>query len=371
MFVYFVRTGDFMEKKRIIKSAVYTLMAICGIFILKYFFSLFAPFIFAMITAAFIEPISEKCSLKLHIGKKLSSIICCTVILAIICSTVSFVAIRTVYELSSFVRELPKILSSVTPLIITIEKSISRFISNAPGEIQEYMIGAMDNILEEVAQLPGVFTGKSLSFLSSVLSRGPGLILFVVSYILGVFFISMEYTQIKNFLITQMPFDFRKKAADIKKVLMLVCGKWIKTQMILTGITFVQLIFLFIFMRIEYAALLAFIIAVIDALPVFGAGVILIPWSFIKLLGGDSRSAVVLIIAYCTIYIVKSLLEPKLISGQLGISPAVTLAALYVGYRCFGVIGMVVFPIILVVLKQFNEKGYIKLWRKTTKEHLE
>lgn len=125
-------------------------------------------------------------------------------------------------------------------------------------------------------------------------------------------------------------------------------GAWLRAQGKLMGVTFLILTAGFFFLRVEYALLFALLITIIDALPVFGTGTVLIPWSMAQFLRGDTRCGVGLLLLYAVAALTRQALEPRLLGGSLGLPPVVTLAALYVGYRVMGVAGMIVFPLLAV-----------------------
>lgn len=62
--------------------------------------------------------------------------------------------------------------------------------------------------------------------------------------------------------------------------------------------------------------------------------------------------------------LVKQVLEPKLVSKNIGIHPIFTLIAMYTGFRFIGIWGMIVGPIILIILKNIFstliDKGVVK-----------
>ena len=60
---------------------------------------------------------------------------------------------------------------------------------------------------------------------------------------------------------------------------------------------------------------------------------------------------------------VRSVLEPKLVAAQAGLPPLASLAAMYVGFCAAGVAGMVLAPVLLLLVKQLRDGGYIRLWR--------
>jgi predicted PurR-regulated permease PerM len=72
---------------------------------------------------------------------------------------------------------------------------------------------------------------------------------------------------------------------------------------------------------------------------------------------------VTLLIAFVVVLLVRNILEPKFIGGQLGLPPIAAMIAMYVGLCVAGVLGMVLFPMGFIMVKHFNDKGYVKLWR--------
>ena len=137
-------------------------------------------------------------------------------------------------------------------------------------------------------------------------------------------------------------------------------GKWCKAQCILLGVTFCELLAGLLLMRQGYALLLAALIAVIDALPVFGTGTVLVPWGALCLLTGNVPKGLGLLALYGVISLVRSVLEPKIMAAQVDLSP---LAAMYVGFCAFGVAGMVLCPMALLCVKQLHDSGWLRLWK--------
>ena len=77
--------------------------------------------------------------------------------------------------------------------------------------------------------------------------------------------------------------------------------------------------------------------------------------------------AIGLLILYAAITVIRQIVEPKLVAGQLGLPPFVTLIAMYLGLKIFGVLGVFILPIIAIMLKLLNDEGIITLWKSPTK----
>ena len=90
-----------------------------------------------------------------------------------------------------------------------------------------------------------------------------------------------------------------------------------------------------------------------DALPVLGTGTVLVPWSLVCLLQGDTVRGIGLLGVYAAASLTRSVLEPRFIGRQLGLDPLVTLLAMYAGYRLWGLAGMILAPLLAVTVTQF------------------
>lgn len=94
-----------------------------------------------------------------------------------------------------------------------------------------------------------------------------------------------------------------------------------------------------------------------DAFPVLGTGTVLLPWSLICLLQRDGARAAGILGLYITAAVLRSVLEPRLVGRQLGLDPLAALAALYTGYRLWGVAGMLLMPMLAAsVFRMLPEK---------------
>jgi predicted PurR-regulated permease PerM len=125
----------------------------------------------------------------------------------------------------------------------------------------------------------------------------------------------------------------------------------------MSAITFVQLLTAFLLLGISSPLVLALITAVIDALPVFGSGTVLLPWALWEFLSGDRGLGLGLAISYAAITVLRSCIQAKLLGDQLGLHPIITLAAMFIGLRLFGFLAMFGLPVAISFLwKQRQEK---------------
>ena len=128
-----------------------------------------------------------------------------------------------------------------------------------------------------------------------------------------------------------------------------VLGGWLRAQLKLMVVTFVLLLTGFLLLGIQMPLVLALTVALLDALPLLGTGTVLIPWGLLAMASGSLRRGTVLLLLYGLAALTRNVLEPRLLGSQLGLSPLLTLLAIYAGYRAFGFGGMLLLPILTML----------------------
>lgn len=325
------------------------------------------PFALAFLTAALCEPAVKLLSEKAHLRRGVASAFCVLVVLSSLAGFFLLVVVRLIDEAVSLASELPRLASGLPDLIDRAERAFRRVSDSVPASVRGYMNDALEAVADRASQLPAALSAWALGKLSSAAAGAPGMALSLATYVIGSFFISAGFPSIRAFLIRQIPPQARQTARQVKADLLGGVGRWLRAEAALLGITFLELTAAFLLMRVEYAAVIALLTALIDALPVFGVGVVLLPWAAVSFLTGQTPRAVSLAAAYLVVTVVHQCLEPKLIGDQFGVAPAAALFAMYAGFTLCGVYGMVLFPFGLMLLNEMNTKGYVRLWKNPEK----
>ena len=349
-----------------LKSFLILSVFISGLFVLlKYILPWITPFIVALMFALVIEPAVEFLTTHFRFSRTAASGLLTLLLLGLLAFVVSVFAGRLAGELTKLVLEMPGIIERLALWFEGITLRVSIWMqSGAPG-LGAILLPLLESLPGELARLAGSVSGLLLGALHAAAKRAPEIMLFAVTTGVGTYFISGEYEEITQFIKNQIPEEHRSRVRGIFESLMSSAGSWLKVQLILTVITFFELLLALMLLRTEYAVVMAAIISVVDLLPILGTGALLIPWALAAFVSGDVSFAIGIVITWAAVTLLRNLMQAKLVGEQLGLDPLVSLLSMYVGFRAIGVVGMIAMPFAVIVIIQLNDRGVLKLWERS------
>lgn len=209
---------------------------------------------------------------------------------------------------------------------------------------------SLDGLIEKL--LP-VLAESALTLMRSF----PRLFLFFGTFVLSFFYLGCDYEKLTDFIRTRLSPGHNRVLHEIKEQIFEVILSVLRAYTLLFLLTFSELTVGFLILKLPYALLAALLTALVDILPVLGAGTVLIPWSLAEFFMKNTKMGLCLLALYGIMTVIRQAAEPKLLSHAVGMHPLATLAALYIGAKLCGFIGLILFPIAAVILKRLNERG--------------
>jgi len=250
---------------------------------------------------------------------------------------------------------------------ISLQLDRFNFFYNNLNISQELVAGIESSILGIINGLLTTITSwinNAGNFAINTIMNFPTILIYIIITILATFFMSCDAKYISESLEKYLPLKWLRKAEDISNGLFHSLGSYLKAIGILISITFCELLIGFWLFDIEYAVILAIVIAIIDALPILGTGTVLIPWGITLLIMGDYTLGFCILGLYLFVLIVRQLIEPKIVGKQIGVYPLLTLLVMYTGVKFVGLGGVILGPVVLIILKNVfsgvYEKGVLK-----------
>lgn len=333
------------------KILIFT-FTILGIYLAFKFAIFYLPFLIAFILSLILEPIIRFLMKKLKIRRKLSAIIVFVVSLSIIIGLLSWGIVSLISESYNLLNGLNGYFEVISSRFQEIMAQIDLQKLHLSDDIIHTIQSSAIDVLSAVTQwAKGVLT-KLLDVITSI----PAIAIYVVITILSLYFICIDKIYMLDQLEHHFPETWVKKITKFIKEISHSLGGLLKAEVILVLVSFfICLIGLYILkiagLNVQYPLIAALGIGFVDALPIFGSAAVMIPWAIIVAFNGDLTLAIALIVLLIIMSIVKQLIEPHVVSGQIGIHPIFTLIAMYTGFKFIGILGMLIGPIILIILK--------------------
>lgn len=318
----------------------------------RYLMPILTPFLLAILLALAAEPLVRFFSTKAKLPRVAATGIgiTMTLTLLVICLMVLFALLLR--QLRSLAGIVPSLEDAALQGLDSLQLWLAQLVRGMPKSIRPMAERSVDGLFSNGSAVIDRIAAWLLSLATNIISKLPDSLLGFGTWLLASFMVSAKLPKLKEWLHSHLPKSWFETYLPMLRRLKKAIGGWLWAQCKLIGITFLVLSIGFFLLQISYAPLWAALISLVDALPVLGTGIILVPWSFISFLQGDSLRAIGLLGTYVVAVLLRSVLEPRFVGKQLGLDPLVTLFAMYAGYRLFGLGGMILSPLAAVTVTQ-------------------
>ncbi len=313
---------------------------------------LLGPVLFPFALGAVIGTLAEPVIQRLRLPRWAASGLCVTGVYVGLGTAVFFLCRVLCGELTGFLRGLPAAAQSLAAPVERLKEWLLSMADRFPDGVGAALRQGVEDFFRSGAGLGTKLYDRAFELASAALRKIPDLALFLLTAVLSSFMISAQRPRLTKLWQEKAPAVWQIRLQAVTRRLKMALGGWCKAQLKLMGVTFLVLTTGFLLLRIRYPLLFALGIALIDALPVFGSGVILIPWGLLLFLQGETARGTGMLCLYGAAALLRTALEPRMLGKQIGLDPLLTLLALYAGYRFFGIWGMVMFPLAAMLIKQ-------------------
>jgi len=356
------------RRKFVINAFYFFVLAAIVYVIFRYAMSLFAPFIFAAFVVVLLKPVIGFCTSKLRIKRRIAALAVVFLFYAVLGGICAFAIARSYISLKGLFTELPQLYTSnVKPVLDGLFDDIELWIQKLDPSLSSIVNTAFTKVTDSIGSVVTNYSVKAVGALSGIAAKIPAILVGIIFTIVASFFFAGDYYRVTGFVMRQLPEKARNILITAKNYTFGIIGKYIRSYTLIMVITFFELSAGFwVISKITGLAnpfLLALIIAVFDLLPVVGVGTVLIPWSLIEFVTGDYIMGICTILLYLFVLVLRHIMEPKIIGRQVGLHPLVTLVAMYVGSKLFGVLGLFGLPISISLLNYLNDDGSIKIFK--------
>ncbi len=317
----------------------------------RYLLPVVFPFVLGTGLAVAAEPVVHLSQTKLRLPRAAAVGVGVSLILVLLAGAISLAGALVVKEASRLTAVLPKLADTAQQGVLLLEDWLVGTVQRAPDKLRVPLTNTVLNLFDDGSVLMQQAAQKLPGAVSKLLSWVPDGVLGLGTGLLAGFMISYRLPGLKKLFLQRLPKSWKEKYLPALQRIRGALGGWLKAQLKLSAVTFLVVSAGFLLLRISYAPVWAALVALVDAVPLLGTGTVLVPWALVCFLQGETARAVGLLALFAVALILRTVLEPKLVGRQLGLDPLLTLAALYFGYRFWGILGMLITPVLAAAAK--------------------
>ena len=349
--------------------------------VFKYLINIMMPIFLAFIFAAVVRPISRALSRetryvrgkdgnkvlvkrKFHMNRNVAGIISVLVLFIVVGGLLTLIVVRLTDTIVDFVSFAPtfyeqSVLPGITKLYNWVLEVGERFDVSIMDAIEQALPGMISNLGSTVTNL----SGKIVSGITGIASRLPSILLNSIICLIATVFISVDFDRIRLFIRKNLPEKPLRVAVNVKNSFLEMIWQFIKSYAIIFCITVAEITVGLLIVGVGNPLLFGILIGIFDALPIVGSGMILLPWSIITLLTGNTMRGLGILIIYAVVVIARQIIEPKIVGKHVGLRPIVTLTCMYAGSKLFGgLIGLFGLPITAAIIMDLNSSGIFHIF---------
>lgn len=321
-------------------------------------YQLAAPVFLSFFVFILIEPLARFLNRR-GLAKPFASAISVILFLILLLGTLFGAGLLVTIQAINFQENLPKYTYVVQEQFVNTTTYLQQTIENLPQDLTDKVNGYFKDATNVLSDWLVTFLMYMIGVLGSFSSFMAN---FGIAIILA-FFLSMEIKDWRKIAHDKMPKTLKTAWAFLQGNVLKAIGSYLKAQVILISITFVIVLVGLLILRTGNVLTMALVCAVFDVLPLLGVSTILIPWIIYLFIVGNTSLAIGLTILLAVVLIVRQLLEPKITGNSIGISSAfLMLSFVILSTSAFGFAGLILSPILLILIKELIQQGYLQQW---------
>ena len=344
-------------KKFLLTFGVWAAAGILIFLGLRFLLPCLLPFLFGGAVAAFLRPAARELQRVTHMGPKPSAVAAALLFYGIFGIFLWSLGALLFSQAWALCVRFPQFYqSTLEPMMFTANTRISSFLAGFSPVVSRQAESIAIHLGETARDTLSALSTRFLAAAAGWAKVFPSAALAVSFAVLSSFFILMDYDAISLFISRCLPAPLFRPVRDSRRFLASTGKKVLKAYFFLIVLTFLEVAAGLWLLRVEYFAVMGLVVAVMDALPILGSGIILVPWGLFLLAGENYPLGTGILILYGVVTVVRSILEPKLIGDRIGLHPLATLLAMYAGMKLAGFWGLLLAPLLVTLLVYLHRR---------------
>lgn len=320
-----------------------------------YIFSLFSPFIFGFLLSRLINPIADRLQKKLKIPRGVSAAMVVILTLAILIGIIGVVGYKLFDEIRNLYYQWPEIYVSMQEGWKKFSEFMSSLYIDMPDSVQDMVDNLYNNISQQLSHfMANIEVVNNAQDFARALPKG---FIWFIIFVIDMFFMVSQKDKMNGFIHRIMGEKKMAKLREIGMQFRIYLGGYARAQVILMFIIFVLITLILSVLNAPFSLIVAAATAILDALPFLGSGITLMPLAIIYFIDGNLKLGFGYVATYIAVTLLRRFVEPKLVSDKMGFNPILTLVSMYIGYKWWGVLGLLAGPILLMILISLYKVG--------------
>lgn len=345
--------------KALVNLGIAVVILLLIVFLLPKLFLFFLPFVIGWIIALIASPFVRFFEEKVKIRRKTGSAFVIIVVIALVVLILYFIFSKLGQELIGFIGELPDLWQGLETDFQEIGENLSSIYERLPKNMQETLGSIGERASGYVGELLGQISTPTIEAVGNFAKQLPTVIIGIIMCLLSAYFFVAERDQINEWCRMHVPNSLQSRYAIMRKSMVHSVGGYFKAQLKIEIWMYLLLVIGLSILKVNYVLLIALGIAILDILPFFGTGTVMVPWAIIKILSADYKMAIGLLIIWGVGQLVRQIIQPKIVGDSIGVPPIPTLFLLFIGYRVGGVFGMIIaVPLGLILYTMYVEGAF-------------
>jgi sporulation integral membrane protein YtvI len=322
-------------------------------YVFSYLYNLATPVFLSFLVFWIIEPMARllnRWGLRKSIASGISVLLFTLVILAI------FIGLGYIFtvQITQLVIDLPQYQVLLKEQIANMQGQIDAL----PSGIGKKLTEATAFVTDQGAKWAVGFLNWLVGFLSSFSS-------FVLNFSIAIilaYFLSIEIDTWKKLSKERSPKTFKIAFEFLRNNVFKGIGAYLKAQGKLISITFIVIFITLLALGVNKAFSIALLAGIFDVLPLLGVNTLFIPWIAYLFITGETNLAIWLTGLLLVVTLTRQFLEPRITGQTVGVSAFTMLAFMMISLSLFGVTGLILAPILMILLKALYDQGYFHTW---------
>ena len=322
--------------------------------------SLFAPFIAALIVAVILNPLVRWFQRRLGWSRSVLALVILLLLFGLVGAGIAYLVYAVGVELVSLAQNWEGLLVSLQGALDQMETVFSNLWAMVPPQLNESVNSVVDGLVAWLESAVPNLLNTMVDYTTNKAMGVPSFVVAMVIFLMASYFITADYPYLRPRVAQHMDESLLRFCNQIRVTALGAFGGYLKAEILLSvGVFFILMVGFFI-TRQPYGVLLALVLAVMDFIPIIGAGTVMVPWAVIALFTRDYPTAIEMMVIWGVIAMFRRVMEPKFVGDQTGLSPIMSLVSIYVGMKVAGVLGMILGPTVFLVVLNLAGMGMFR-----------